>query len=434
MRHLVLTACLLAPAAALAQAPNPALARLHADIATRTTQVMPKVVAWREDIHEHPELGTQEVRTSKLVADHLRSLGIDVRADVGGHGVVGVLRGGKPGRVVALRADMDALPVTEQVDVPFRSHAKAMYEGHEVGVMHACGHDNHVAILMGVAQVLAGMRSELPGTVVFLFQPAEEGPGGAAPMIHDGAMDHPKVDAVFGLHVVPDSLGHVGYRPGPMMASSDEFTIIVHGKQTHGAHPEKGIDPIVVASQIVLDAQTIVSRQIDLAQSMAVLTFGIFDAGVRNNIIPDSAYLNGTIRTLDPAIRTQVIERLVKTATNVAEASGARATVTIDSGYPVNVSNPALVSRMVPTLAWAAGGEKNIHEMRANLASEDFSYFAQRAPGMFVNLGVTPPGVDPAKAPTNHSPLFFADERALPVGVRTMAGLAVDYLATNPAR
>lgn len=434
MRCTLIAALLLAPVAGFAQSPSAGLARLHADIAARTVQVTPRVVAWREDIHEHPELGTHEVRTSKLVADHLRALGIEVRTDTGDYGVVGVLRGGKPGRVVALRADMDALPVTEQVDVPFRSHVTAMYEGHEVGVMHACGHDTHVAMLMGVAQVLAGMRSEIPGTVVFLFQPAEEGPGGAEPMIAQGAMDNPKVDAVFGLHVVPDSLGHVGYRPGAMMASEDEFTIVVHGKQTHGAHPEKGIDPIVVASQIVLDAQTIVSRQIDLAQSMAVVTFGVFDAGVRKNIIPDSAYLNGTIRTLDPEIRKEVVRRLVTTATHIAEASGATAVVRINPGYPVTVSNPALVARMLPTLAWAAGGEKNIHEMRANLAAEDFSYFAQRAPGMFVNLGVTPAGQDPATAPTNHSPLFFADERALPVGVRTMAGLAVDYLVGAAGR
>jgi amidohydrolase len=418
----------LAPAIAHAQQADSPLAKLHADIAAGTERITPKVVAWREDIHQHPELGTQEVRTSRLVADHLQSLGIDVRTDVGGHGVVGVLRGGKPGRVVALRADMDALPVTEQVDVPFKSTVRAMYNGHEVGVMHACGHDNHVAILMGVADVLAGMRAELPGAVVFLFQPAEEGPGGAKPMIEAGAMDNPKVDAVFGLHVVPDSLGHVGYRAGPMMASSDEFTVVVHGKQTHGARPAGGIDPIVVASEIVLASQTIVSRQIDLSRSMAVLTFGIFNAGIRNNIIPDSAYLDGTIRTLDPEVRHQVIQRLVATATHVAEASGATAVVHVDSGYPVNVSDRALTARMVPTLQWAAG-TSNVHEMAVNLASEDFSYFAQRAPGMFVNLGVVPPGQDPAKAPSNHSPLFFADERALPVGVRTMAGLAVDYLA-----
>jgi amidohydrolase len=434
MRRTLTLAILLAPAIARAQSAahaspaNVSLALLHSEIASRTDQVTPKVVAWREDIHEHPELGTQEVRTSKLVADHLRSLGLDVRTNVGGHGVVGVLRGGKPGRVVALRADMDALPVTEQVDVPFKSVVKAMYQGHEVGVMHACGHDNHVAILMGVAEVLAGLKSQLPGTVVFLFQPAEEGPGGAEPMIKDGALDNPKVDAVFGLHVVPDSLGHVGYRAGATLASSDEFTIVVHGKQTHGARPAAGIDPIVVGSEIVLAAQTIVSRQIDLSQSMAVLTFGIFNAGVRNNIIPDSAYLNGTIRTLDPAVRQQVIQRLVKTATHVAEASGARAEVRVDSGYPVTISSPALTRRMLPALQWAAGA-KNVHEMDANLASEDFSYFAQRVPGMFVNLGVVPAGQDPAKAASNHSPLFFADEHALPIGVRTMAALAADYLA-----
>jgi len=423
-------AAVLVPGVALAQGASASLASLHGEIAARTVQVTPKVVAWREDIHQHPELGTQEVRTSKLVADHLRALGIDARTDVGGHGVVGVLRGGKPGRVVALRADMDALPVTELVDVPFKSKAKAMYQGREVGVMHACGHDNHVAILMGVAEVLAGIKSQIPGTVVFLFQPAEEGPGGAEPMIKDGAMDNPKVDAVFGLHVVPDSLGHVGYRAGATLASADEFTIVVHGKQTHGARPSAGIDPIVVGSEIVMAAQTIVSRQIDLSQSMAVLTFGVFNAGVRNNIIPDSAYLNGTIRTLDPSVRHEVIQRLVNTATHVAEASGARAEVRVDSGYPVTMSDPALTRRMLPALEWAAGAS-NVHEMDANLASEDFSYFAQRAPGMFVNLGVVPAGQDPAKAASNHSPLFFADEHALPVGVRTMAALAVDYLAAG---
>ena len=428
MRPTLALVALAAPTLVAAQAPSPTLSKLHDQIAAATVRVTPKVVAWREDIHEHPELGLQEVRTSKLVADHLRALGIEVRTEVGGHGVVGVLRGGKPGKVVALRADMDALPVTEQVDLPFKSTAKAMYNGHEVGVMHACGHDNHVAMLMGAAEVLAGMRAELPGTVVFLFQPAEEGPGGAKPMIDDGAMDNPKVDAVFGLHVVPDSLGHIGYHPGAMMASSDEFTIVVHGKQTHGARPAAGIDPIVVGSEIVLAAQTIVSRQIDLAQGMAVLSFGIFNSGVRNNIIPDSAYLNGTVRTFDPEIRRQVLTRLTATAEHVAEASGARAVVTVDSGYPVNVSNPALVARMVPTLRWSAGATA-VHETPANLASEDFSYFAQRAPGMFVTLGVTPAGQDPAKAASNHSPLFFADEHALPIGVRTMAGLAVDYLA-----
>lgn len=437
MRRLLLFPLLLtivaAPGTAQSAGGSARLAALHTEITAAVQRVNPKVVAWREDIHQHPELGTHEVRTAKLVADHLRSLGIEVRTEVGGHGVVGVLRGGKPGRVVALRADMDALPVTELVDVPFKSTVKAMYNGREVGVMHACGHDNHVAILMGTAEVLAGMKAQLPGTVVFLFQPAEEGPGGAKPMIEDGAMDDPKVDAVFALHVGPDSLGHIGYRPGPMMASSDRFSIVVHGKQTHGAYPAGGIDPIVVSSEIVMAAQTIVSRQIDLTQSMAVLTFGIFNAGVRNNIIPDSAYLEGTIRTLDADVRKRVIERLVRTATHVAEASGARAVVTIDSGYPVNVSDPALTARMVPSLKWAAGASA-VYEMDPNLAAEDFSYFAQRAPGVYISLGVTPPDRDPATVPGNHSPLFFADERALPVGVRAMSALAVDYLVNSATR
>ena len=291
-----------APVALQAQV---SLAALRAEIDHRATEIAPRVVAWRRDIHQHPELSFQETRTAALVAQHLKSLGLEVQTGVGGNGVVGILRGGKPGPVVALRADMDALPVTELVDLPFKSTVRTMYNGQEVGVMHACGHDNHVAILMGTAEVLTAMKDRLPGTVKFLFQPAEESPpnGGAGPMIEAGVLENPKVEAVFGLHVGPGPLGTVTYKAGPITASGDNFKIVVHGKQTHGAMPYAGIDPIVVASQIVLGLQTIVSRQVNLSSAPAILTVGAFNAGNRTNIIPDSAVLIGTIRTFDENIR-----------------------------------------------------------------------------------------------------------------------------------
>jgi amidohydrolase len=402
----------------------------HSEIDRKAAELAPRVVQWRRDIHQHPELSFQETRTAALVAQHLKSLGLEVQTGVGGNGVVGILRGGKPGSVVALRADMDALPVTEMVDLPFKSTVRATYNGQQVGVMHACGHDNHVAILMGTAELLAGMKDRIPGTVKFLFQPAEEAPprGGAGPMIEAGVLENPHVDAVFGLHVGPGALGTVGYHPGPTAASADNFTIIVHGKQTHGAVPWAGVDPIVVGAQIVLGLQAIMSRQVDLSSAPAILTVGAFNSGNRNNIIPDSAVLIGTVRTFDEAVRKEIHARMKKTAEGIAQSAGATADVQIEFGYPVTSNDIALTARMIPTLQRAAGA-KNVAEHGATTASEDFSRYAQKVPGLFVSLGVTPPTKDWRTAAPNHSPLFEADEAALPVGVRVMSSLALDYLA-----
>jgi amidohydrolase len=406
--------------------PPPALRQ---DIDRRTQAVMDSVVAWRRNIHQHPELSGQEVRTSALVAERLRALGLEVRTEVGGHGVVGLLKGGKPGKVVALRADMDALPVVEPPGLPFASTVRTVYNGQDVGVMHACGHDTHVAMLLGVAQVLAGIRAQLPGSVKFLFQPAEEQTpdGGAKPMIEAGALEDPKVDAIFGLHVTPTRVGTLQYRGGPFMASADNLLIVVHGKQTHGAKPWGGVDPIVVASQIVLGLQTIISRQADLVQAPAIVTIGVMRGGVRFNIIPDSVVMEGTIRAMDETMRRDIHARIKRTAESIAQSAGATATVTIEDGYPVTVNDPTLTARMLPTLQRVAGPER-VTEIPPATWSEDFSRFEEKVPGMFFNLGVTPDSIDPAKAAPNHSPLFFADEAAFPTGVRALANLAVDYL------
>jgi len=340
-------------------------------------KVEPSVVACRRDIHQHPELGNREFRTSKLVADKLERLGIEVRTPIAHTGVVGILRGGKPGRVVALRADMDALPVTEQVDLPFKSTARTNYNGQEVGVMHACGHDAHVAILLGTAEVLSSVRSELPGTVVFLFQPAEEGApqgeeGGAALMVKEGALDKPKVDAVFGLHVTSRyPVGEIAYRPGAELAAVDSFRIKVHGKQTHGAYPWLGVDPIVVASQIVLALQTIPSRQLDVSLAPAVVTVGAIHGGVRNNIIPDDVEMIGTIRSLDEKMRSDIHERIKRTAEDIANSAGAKADVTIETGYPVTYNDPALTEKIAPTFRRLTS---DVEVVNATLGAEDFSF------------------------------------------------------------
>jgi amidohydrolase len=351
---------------------------------------------------------------------------MEVQTGVAGTGVVGILTGAKPGKVVALRSDMDGLPVTEQVDVPFKSTDKAMWNGQETGVMHACGHDNHLAMLMGAATVLARMRSELPGTVKFIFQPAEEGPGGAEPMVKAGVMRNPTVDAVFGVHVFPFTAGTIVYRPGPAMASADEFTIEITGRQTHGAVPWGGVDPIVVGAQIVTAFQSIVSRTVNIAQAPAVVTVGKFAAGNRSNIIPEKAELVGTVRAFDEGERVRIRERITAIATGYAAAAGATATVEFGLGYPVTRNDPALTARMVPTLERVAGPGRAVVGPLTGTA-EDFSYFQQEAPGLFFFLGVSTPGQEAAAA-QNHSPLFFADESALPVGVRALASLAVDFL------
>lgn len=394
-------------------------------------RVTPKVVECRRDIHEHPELGNREFRTSKLVADRLRELGIEVKTPVAHTGVVGVLRGGEPGRVVALRADMDALPVTEQVDVPFKSKVRTTYNGQEVGVMHACGHDAHVAVLLGVAEVLSGIRSEVPGTVVFLFQPAEEGApageeGGAQLMVKEGALDNPKVEAVFGLHVTSRyPVGEIAYRPGAMMAAVDSFRIKVHGRQTHGAYPWLGVDPIVVASQIVLGLQTIASRQVDVSLAPSIVTVGAIHGGVRNNIIPDEVEMLGTIRSLDAKMRDQIHDRIKRTAEDIAASAGAKAEVAIETGYPATYNDPALTERMAPVFRRLT---QDVQVVNPTLGAEDFSFFQKKAPGLFFWLGTRPKNQTAEDAAANHSPLFFVDESGLELGVRALSHVAVDYL------
>jgi amidohydrolase len=426
-----LLASLAATAVAGAQSPSPLLAIVE----RKSKELEAKVVAWRRDIHQHPELGNRETRTAKLVVDHLRSLGLEVRTPVAHTGVVGVLRGGRPGPAVALRADMDALPVTEEVDLLFKSTVRTVYNGQEVGVMHACGHDNHVAILMGVAELLAGVRDQLPGSVTFIFQPAEEGPpagerGGAELMIEQGALENPTVDAIFGLHVFPFPTGQVVYRSGGIMASSDSWKVVIHGRQTHGALPWNGVDPIVIASQLVTNMQTIVSRQTDLTLTPAILTVGYIRGGVRVNIIPDSVELGGTIRAFDEPTRDSIQARLTRLAKNLAEASGAKASVEITRLTTVTYNDPALTERMVPTLRRALGADV-VREGRPTTTAEDFSAFQQKVPGLFFFLGVTPPGTDPATIAPNHSPKFFADERALVPGVKALSALAIEFLATG---
>jgi amidohydrolase len=405
---------------------------LAREVEQRLVQVMPKVIAWRRDIHQHPELSFEEKRTSALVEKHLRSLGLEVQAPVGKTGVVGILRGGRPGPVVALRADMDALPVTELVDLPFKSTVRTMYNGMEVGVMHACGHDNHVAILMGVAEILVGMKDRVPGTVKFLFQPAEEGLGGAAAMVDDGALANPRPGAIFALHVMPGPVGSINTRPGGFLAAADGLEIIVKGRQTHGSSPWLGVDPIVVSSQIVLGLQTIASRQINVAAAPAVITVGMIQGGNRGNIIPDSVVMVGTIRTFDPEMRKEIHERVRRTAEDIARAGGATARVSLSTGGLITHNDQTLFDRMSPTLRRAAG-DAGMNIIAPVMGSEDFPVFTKDLPGLFFALGGSPKGSNPATQPANHSPLFFVDEGALPVGVRAMATLALDYLRLGGA-
>ena len=393
-----------------------------------------QVVEWRRDIHQHPELGNREFRTAQKVAEHLRSLGLEVKTGVAHTGVVGILRGGRPGPAIALRADMDALPVTEQVDLPFKSVATAEYRGETVGVMHACGHDAHTAILMGTAQVLAGLRKDLPGTVLFVFQPAEEGPpdgerGGAVLMLEEGIFEAVKPEAMFGLHVSASlATGTIGLRTGPMMAASDSYRIVIRGRQSHGARPWAGVDPIVVAAQVVMGMQTIVSRQTDITRYPAVLSVGAIKGGIRSNIIPDEVELVGTLRTFDPAVRQQIIERMTRTAVDIAHSAGATATVEIGpQPIPVLVNDEALAARVRPSLERVAGAGR-IVQIPYLTSTEDFAFYAQRVPSLFFNVGVTPAGVDPVQVAGVHSPLFKLDEAALPIGLRAMLAVAVDYL------
>jgi len=396
----------------------------------------PKIIAWRRDIHQNPELSNREVRTAKLVADQLRKLGIEVKTGVAKTGVVGLLKGGKPGPVVALRADMDALPVTEESDLPFKSTVKTEYLGQQVGVMHACGHDAHVAILLGVAEALAGVRDQIPGTVKFIFQPAEEGPppgetGGAPLMVAEGVLENPKPAAIFGLHVISGiPAGMITYRSGPFMASADWLYITVKGKQTHGAWPWSGIDPVVTSAQIVTGLQNIVARQIDVSKEPAVVTVATIHGGTRKNIIPDQVEMTGTIRTFDEGMRQDVHARIKHIAESIAGANHAHAEVKVEKAVPVTVNDPALTEKMLPTLK-RIGGDGGSRPHQRVMVAEDFSYFQEKIPGLFYFVGVTPKDQDMAAAAPNHSPHFHIDESGLLQGARSLAALAVDFLSAR---
>ena len=428
MRHSLLVAALLAlvPCATLAA---------DAQVEALAARVDGKVQAWRRDIHQHPELGNREVRTAQLVAEHLRALGFEeVRTGIATTGVTAVLRGGKPGPRIALRADMDALPVTERSGLPFASKVTSTFRGEPVGVMHACGHDAHVGILMGVAEALASIRAELPGEILFVFQPAEEGPpdgeeGGAEEMLAQGIFKGFKPQAVFGLHVFSTlNAGQLGWRSGPAMAASDRFNIVVQGRQTHGSRPWGGVDPIVASADLIGTAQTIVSRRQDISRLPVVLSFGAIKGGIRYNIIPNSVELVGTIRTFDEGMRQGVFADLRNVAESVAKAHGATAVVKVPDtkGNPVTANDPALTARVVPSLRKAVG-DANVVEMGLIMGAEDFSFYAREVPGFFFFVGATPRGKDAIKAPSNHSPEFFLDEEALKVGTRAMLQLVLDH-------
>lgn len=388
-----------------------------------------QVIEWRRYFHENPELSNREFNTAKKVADHLRSLGLEVETEVAHTGVVALLKGGKPGPVVALRADMDALPVVERTDVPFKSTVMGEYQGNEVGVMHACGHDTHIAILMGVAQILTEMKDDLEGTVKFIFQPAEEGApageeGGAELMVKEGVLDNPSVDAIFGLHISDDTpVGVLEYRSEGIMAAVNSYSIQIKGKQAHGSAPWTGVDPIVTAAQIINNIQTIVSRNLPLTKQAAVVTVGIIRGGVRNNIIPEEVYLEGTIRTLDADMREILFNRLETIVTNTAESNGAEAILTINKGYPITYNDPELTAMMLPTLQETAG-EENVAYIDAITGAEDFSFFQEKVPGLYFFLGGLPEG---GTAWGHHTPDFYVSEDGLKLGIRTMANLVIDY-------
>jgi len=399
-------------------------------------KVEPHVLQWRRHIHQNPELSNREVETAKYVAKQLRNFGVDdVQTGVAKTGVIAVVRGGRPGPVIALRADMDALPVTEEVDLPFKSTAKATYDGKPVGVMHACGHDAHTSMLLGVAEVVARLKDQWPGTVKFIFQPAEESPpvgeeGGAQLMIKEGVLlKDPRPEVIFGQHVISSwAAGEVAYRSGALMASADDVEIVVTGKGSHGAFPWNGIDPIVVASQIVLGLQTIASRQMDISKAPVIVTIGKIEGGTRDNIIPDSVTMKGTLRALDPGMRKQLQERVKRTAEDIAHSAGATAKVAFGqhSAYPVTANDAKLVQRMLPTLQRVAGDGKLL-EVPPMLGAEDFSFFAEQVPGFYIFLGSRPPAEPAEGFPANHSPRFHIDESVLKLGVKTLAHLAADY-------
>ncbi len=413
--------------------PSIAQSNLSATIDQQADAIEDQIIEWRRWFHEYPELSNREFETGKKIAAYLEELGLEVETGIAHTGVVGLLKGGKPGPTVGLRADMDALPVTERVDVSFASEVRTTYLGKETGVMHACGHDTHVAMLMGTAKILKGMQADLPGNVVFIFQPAEEGAppgeeGGAELMVKEGIMDKYDIDVVFGQHISSGlEVGKIRYKPGGTMAASDHFIIKVKGKQTHGSRPWGGVDPIVTSAQIIMGLQTIISRQTELTKEAAVITVGKIEGGVRNNIIPEEVEMIGTIRTLDTEMQKIIHEKIRHTATNIAEAAGAEAEVDIQVGYPVTYNNPELTKAMLPTL-FEAAGEDNVMVSNPVTGAEDFSFFAREVPGLFFFLGGMPAGQSQFEAAPHHTPDFYIDESGLKLGTRALCKLTVDYM------
>jgi amidohydrolase len=407
--------------------------KLQAKIDQQAKEMEPKLVEWRRHFHQFPELSNREVKTAAIVAEHLKKLGLEVQTGIAKTGVVGLLKSGKPGPVVALRADMDALPVTERNSLAFASKEKAIFNDQETGVMHACGHDTHVAVLMAVAEILSKNKESLKGTVKFIFQPAEEGPppgeeGGAGLMVREGVLENPKVDVIFGMHIQSISpLGRITYRPAGMMAASDWFTIKVKGKQSHGAAPWMGIDPIAISAQIINGLQTIVSRQTELTKEAAVISVGRINAGIRENIIPEEATMGGTIRTLDEDMRQKIHEKIKLTATKIAESGGATAEVQIENKTPITYNDPALTEKMVGSLERAAGRE-NVLRINAVTGAEDFAFFQQKVPGLFFFVGAMVPDQDPRTVPAHHTPDFMIDERGMLIGLRAMLNVTLDYM------
>ena len=402
------------------------------EVNTAAERVLPKVVEWRRHLHQYPELSNREVKTAKFVEEHLRRIGLEVRTGIAKTGVVGILKGGQTGPTIGLRADMDALPVTERNSLSFASKEKSEYNGQTVGVMHACGHDTHVAMLLGAAEVLAGMRDKVRGTIVFIFQPAEEGApageeGGAKLMVKEGVMDNPKIDAIFGIHINSQTeIGKIKYKSGATMAAADWFTVKVKGKQTHGSQPWSGVDPIATASQIIQGLQMIVSRQSELTRAPVVISVGKINGGVRENIIPEEMTMAGTIRTLDPAMQKDVHEKIKLTVQKIAESMGATAEVTIETKTLVTYNTPELVKKMLPSLEKAIGKE-NVVEDIWTTGAEDFSYFGEKAPSFFFFVGGMPKGKNPKDAAAHHTPDFFIDDSRLDVGIKAFANIVMDF-------
>lgn len=428
MKYFLLIICLITTSV-IAQV-NP---KLQTKLELQAKEIETRVIEWRRHLHQNPELSNRETQTAAYIAEHLKKVGLKVQTGVAHTGVVALLETGKPGPVIALRADMDALPVTERNSLPFASKVKTTFNGQETGVMHACGHDSHVAILMGVAEILVKNRAELKGTIKFIFQPAEEGApvgeeGGASMMVKEGVLQNPKVEAIFGLHISSVTpLGKLTYKPGGMMAAADTYSVKILGRQAHGSTPWMSIDPIVVSAQIINGLQTIISRQTELTKEAAVITVGRIQSGIRENIIPEEAFFAGTIRTLDTEMQDKIHEKIKLTATKIAESAGAKAEVIIRRGTPVTYNDPALTQKMIPSLQKAAGAA-NTFEINAITGAEDFAFYQKEISGFFFFVGAMPPDTDPAKVPSHHTPDFMIDEKAFVTGVKAMLNVTVDYM------